>query len=388
MKERSILMFCPQFRPVVGGAERQAEKLAIALAAAGCRVCILTPRLDPDSPDVEEVQGVRIERFPLMDLSRHWPVSGIALINIPFILWQVFRAVRSRLRGIHVLHAHLASLQTEGALLAARLARIPALCKAATADRRSDLGELEKQGAGGRLAAWLIRNTLPCWVATTQAVEQALIRAGIRRERIARIPNGVEVQASRAEGAHSDSARRFLYLGRLSTNTRRDTLTLIRAFERLARTMPNTELALVGKGDLLEATRAQAAACKASERIRIPGFDAPEKWLAWANCFILPSRLEGLSNALLEAMAMGLPCIANDIPPNREVLAEGRAGILVPVGDEERLYQEMLRMATDGDHVVALARRAVNRVRAQYSIGAVAERYIAFYDHLAQGSVS
>lgn len=80
-------MFCPQFRPFVGGAERQAEKLAVVLVAAGCRVKIITPRVDPDSPDREEANGVTIERFPFTDLARRYPVPGIAVLNIPYILW-------------------------------------------------------------------------------------------------------------------------------------------------------------------------------------------------------------------------------------------------------------------------------------------------------------
>ena len=71
-------MFCPQFRPIVGGSERQAEKLAAALVETGCRVTILTPRIDPDSPDMEEANGVIIERFRLPTwradiLYRAWP---------------------------------------------------------------------------------------------------------------------------------------------------------------------------------------------------------------------------------------------------------------------------------------------------------------------------
>src|SRR5262245_33133524 len=139
----SVLMFCPQFRPVVGGAERQAEKLAIALAEAGCQVTILTPRFDPDSPDTEEANGVTIERFPLTDLSRRYPVPGVAVLNIPYIVWQVVRAVRPRLKGADVLHCHIASLQTAGAALAGRMAGVPVFCKAATGDERSDLGKIE-----------------------------------------------------------------------------------------------------------------------------------------------------------------------------------------------------------------------------------------------------
>ena len=135
MASRNILMFCPQFRPLVGGAERQAEKLALALAETGCRVHILTPRIDSESPSYEEKEGVLIERFPLVDLSKRWPIPGIALFNIPIMLWQVVRAVRPHLANADVLHAHIASLQTLGALLAARASGVPAICKAAIASR-------------------------------------------------------------------------------------------------------------------------------------------------------------------------------------------------------------------------------------------------------------
>src|SRR5262245_50273956 len=110
----SVLMFCPQFRPLVGGAERQAEKLAVVLVAAGWRVEMITTCVAPDSPDREETNGVTIERFPLTDLSRWYPVPGVAVLNIPYILWQVARAVWPRLKDMDVLHCHLASLQIAG----------------------------------------------------------------------------------------------------------------------------------------------------------------------------------------------------------------------------------------------------------------------------------
>src|SRR5512142_3228260 len=184
----SILLFCPQFRPVVGGAERQVEKLALALAEAGCRVTILTPRLDPDSPDSERGNGVTIERFPLTDLSRRHPVPGVAVLNIPYIVWQSARAVWPHLKAADVLHCHLASLQTAGAALAGRIAHVPVLCKAVTADHQSELGDIEKSGTSGRLVAWLVRACIQTWVATTADVEAALIRARVDPRQIVRIP--------------------------------------------------------------------------------------------------------------------------------------------------------------------------------------------------------
>ncbi len=383
---RRVLMFCPQFRPVVGGAERQAEKLAQALTAAGCQVTIVTPRIDPDSPAIEECGGVRIERFPLIDLSRRFPLPGIALINIPAILWQVASAVYARVKDHHILHCHIASLQTAGAAIAGHLYGIPVLCKAAMADQHSDLGEIEKAGVSGHLVAWLIRTLIPNWIATTTAVERALVRAGVAPKQITRIPNGVDLSGISAQHTGGRAVRRFLYLGRLATNIQRDTPTLVRAFDRLAKEYADAELALVGGGDLLEETRALANVCKSHERILLPGFDQPEKWLSWTDCFVLPSRREGLSNALLEAMAAGLPCIANDIPPNREVLDDGAAGVLVPVGDEERLLEAMRRMASDASHVFAMQSAALSRVHSQYEIGSVATSYMALYQKLIENS--
>jgi glycosyltransferase involved in cell wall biosynthesis len=381
-------MFCPQFRPVIGGAERQAEKLAIALVAAGCRVTIVTPRIDRGSPEREEHAGVSIVRFPLADLSRHCPLPGVALLNIPYILWQIVRTLRPLLIDANALHCHQGSLVSAGAMLAGRRRGIPTLCKAAMAGNRSDFGEIERNGVSGYLISWLLRRTVETWIATTSAVMDALLRAGVSIERIEQIPNGVTVSSRTAARRVGEVARRFLYLGRLSTTSDRDIPTLIRAFERLHANLPSCELALVGGGDLLDDARGRAAQSTARSAIQLPGFDEPDKWLDWCDCFVLPSRYEGLSNALLEAMAVGRACVANDIPPNREVLASGVAGALVPVGDAERLFQEMLRMATSPGFCAAMGERALMRAKDCYSIDAIAGQYIRLYQRIANRAAS
>jgi glycosyltransferase involved in cell wall biosynthesis len=375
-------MFCPQFRPAVGGAERQAEKLAAALVTLGCRVTILTPRVDPSSPILECINEVRIERFALFDLSRRYRIPGIAFLNIPYIVWQIGRALRAHLKSADVLHCHLASLETTAAALAGRVARVPVLCKAATADRHSDLGEIRRTGLSGLLVSWMARASIQTWVATTRAVEEELIRAGIDARRIARIPNGVELRDDRKMQQRGGRAKAFLYLGRLSASAARDVPTLFKAFDRLATSHPELELAIVGGGELLDETRRLAQKYQAHDRVHLPGFDLPEKWLAWADCFVLPSRREGMSNALLEAMAAGLPCIANDIPANREVLDDGRAGVLVPVADCDALESAMRSMVEDTATARRLAVNAKERVEHWYSMGAVAGKYARLYELL------
>ncbi len=378
-----VLMFCPQFAPIVGGAERQAEKLGKALRKEGVQVSVLTPRIAPGSPTDELLDGLPVHRFSLSDLSVRFPVPGIGLVNAPWIaaqvMWQVWRASK----GAHLVHCHIGSLQTVAAAWAARLRGIPVICKAAMADDRSDLGEAAKSGLIGRLVAWAGCHAFTRWVATTQAVKDALVRAGVSQDRIAVIPNGVELPAMPPRD-HTVAVRRFLYLGRVSTNTERDVPGLIAAFDRLAEKLNDVELAIVGGGDLLEVTRQQAAACRSASRIQVPGPGDAAQWLAWADCFVLPSRREGLSNALLEAMAAGLPCIANDIPPNREVLADGEAGVLVPVGDTERMNAAMKRLALDCRSGEIISRAAWKRVDSDFSIQCVALAYREIYSRLSE----
>lgn len=378
-----VLMFCPQFAPAVGGAERQAEKLSAALLELGVDVQVLTPRLDQTSLALESRAGVEVRRFKLSDLSRLFPgVRGIGVLNAPWIAvqigWQVWRAARS----VDVVHCHIGGLQTVAAAFAARLRGKPVICKAAMADERSDLGEVARTGVTGRIVARLGTRAFTRWVATTRAVKDALCRADVDERRIVVIPNGVDV-VSTVDRQHARPIRRFLYLGRLSTNIERDVPGLIQAFDRLADRMEGVELAIVGGGDLLEQTRAFAAGCRHAQRIQVPGPGVASEWLAWADCFVLPSRREGLSNALLEAMAAGVPCIANDIPPNREVLAEGEAGVLVPVGDIGQLHEEMTSFVMDANRALGFARRARKRVEVYFSIRNVAIAYRHLYHALS-----
>jgi hypothetical protein len=115
-----------------------------------------------------------------------------------------------------------AELQTAGAALAGCMAGVPVLCKVATAGERSDLGKIENTGSSGWLVAWLTRAVIGTWVATTAAVVDALVQAGVKPGRIAQIPNGVELPTGLSTRPFPYGVRHFLYLGRLSANSERD----------------------------------------------------------------------------------------------------------------------------------------------------------------------
>src|SRR5262249_27014575 len=102
------------------------------------------------------------------------------------------------------------------------------------------------------------------------------------------------------------------------------------------------------------------------------GFDA----------FVFPTRYEGMSNALLEAAAAGLPIVASAIPENSVVLEHGKHALLAPAGDAEAFARAMTTIATDTAYGVRLGARAREHARS-FSFEAMVQAHEALYIRLA-----
>ncbi len=107
--------------------------------------------------------------------------------------------------------------------------------------------------------------------------------------------------------------------------------------------------------------------------------DDPLPWFQAADLFVLPSRWEGMSNALLEAMACGLPVIATAAGGNVDVVAHEQTGLLVPPGDPSALARETARMLHDGSLRERLGRAARSHVLAAHDVRSTAEQYAERY---------
>jgi glycosyltransferase involved in cell wall biosynthesis len=382
----SVLMFCPNFRPVVGGAERQAERLATVLATEGCRVRVLTPRHGATSLAFEALNGFEVRRFDFVDLAKKYPkIPMVGVVNLANLVRSMRRAVRAHIDTFDVLHVHLVG--TSGAVAVGVAAEFgyPVVCKVGSSGQGSDFFTAAGNAAVLRWVRGTYRTHVDRWIATSLAVQESIVDAGNASERVVRIPNGVEIPGQ--SRCYRDAAgKRFLYVGRVSRETHRDFETLVSAFGRLATSVGDVELALVGKGNQVELLRQAVTQAGLGDRVHFPGECRPDEWYAWADCFVLPSRREGMSNALLEAMAAGLPCIANDIPPNREVLDHGRAGFLVPVGDLEALLAVMRRIEREQGLAECYGALAFERAKTQYSIDSVGMRHIELYKDVVQRS--
>ena len=217
---------------------------------------------------------------------------------------------------------------------------------------------------GGVVAAVAAAQRTVC----TSAAERDELRALLPRrlhERLAVVHNGIALPlqdpaaraAARVALGLGEGDVAGLYLGELEE--RKDPLTVVRAAGRAG---PPFVLLVAGAGPLEPEVCAAAGAA-----VRVLGFrDDPEALLAAADVFVMPSRREGLSFAVLEAMGHGLAMVVSDGAGNPE--AVGDAGLVLPYGDEGAFARAFAELAADGARRAALGRRARERVAERFTV--------------------
>lgn len=233
------------------------------------------------------------------------------------------------------------------------------------------------------------------YVALSGHIERYLNeRVGIAPNRIERICNGVDCTRFRP-----DSRRRkeFPYgpfrdadlvilgtIGRLEPI--KDQVNLARAFVMMLQRHPSAarflRLAVVGAGSLRPAIEQVLAAGGASELAWLPGerSDVAEV-LPGFDIFVLPSRAEGISNTILEAMACGVPVVATGVGGNSELVSAGETGELVPSANPPALAEAIWRLAADPALRARMGAAALTRTLAQFSLDEMVRRYALLYEH-------
>jgi glycosyltransferase involved in cell wall biosynthesis len=133
---------------------------------------------------------------------------------------------------------------------------------------------------------------------------------------------------------------------------------LIPAFRDVLREGLDLNLLILGEGPERSGLESQARALGIADRVFLPGFEAnPYPYFKHAKMFVLSSRYEGLAMVLLEALALGAPVVAMDCPSGpRELLENGRFGVLVPLGDRTALAGAIREVASSPEHEAQLRR--------------------------------
>jgi glycosyltransferase involved in cell wall biosynthesis len=239
-----------------------------------------------------------------------------------------------------------------------------------------------------RIAAPLLRK-VDAVVATTRETRAEAVAFGIPVSRVHVLGNGVNAHAFRP---HPDEERARLrseigidasgmmaFVGRLSSEKNPDGL--LRCWKLAFPRLPTGwKLVLVGEGPMRDRLGSCVDTEGLSASVVFAGFQTNvEAWMAAADIFVLASHNEGLSIAMLEAMASGLPIVSTRVSGSIETLEETGAGLVVDVGQMDQLADALVRLAADPTlrKQMGLAGRAV--IVKRYSIESVSARHERLY---------
>jgi GalNAc-alpha-(1->4)-GalNAc-alpha-(1->3)-diNAcBac-PP-undecaprenol alpha-1,4-N-acetyl-D-galactosaminyltransferase len=217
----------------------------------------------------------------------------------------------------------------------------------------------------------------------TQAVAVKYVASGWSLKHLRVIPNPVPEKMLniqyRASGA---TTKLLLGVGRL--HEQKQFHILIKVFANLAQRHANWSLRIVGKGGLRTVLQQQITDLGLEARIELAGQSAAiDEELAKADIFVLTSKNEGFPNALLEAMAVGLPCVSFDCPSGpREMSMDGQAALLVPLNDEHALELALERLMLDADLRQTLGNRARSSVIERFSLDKILEQWDLLFQEL------
>jgi glycosyltransferase involved in cell wall biosynthesis len=307
-----------------GGAESQLRTIARELRRLGHRVAILTPRLSyGPQTTAERCYGLPVGRVAYPRV----PMLGAGVMCARLALFLLGHGRRYDAWHVHIGHHFGAVACIVGALLGK-----PVVLKI------SGWWELEQgvmaphRGFLGKLArSWLKQASTVQAISTRIARE--LERQGFSSRRILVLPNAVDTSRFRAHRIRpAGAAFTAVFVGRLVPE--KELVTLLDAWALAFKDRANTRLVLVGDGPLAKPLGEQAERLGIAAQLTFLGHrDRVEDVLAEADVGLLPSRIEGLSNALLEFMAAGLPAIASRVSGSEDFVVPGRNGWLFPVSD-------------------------------------------------------
>jgi glycosyltransferase involved in cell wall biosynthesis len=226
-------------------------------------------------------------------------------------------------------------------------------------------------------------------VAVSPAVAEVTRREhGLPPDRLVTIENGVDVEAWKPEGQPRAEARRELGLcedevavgviGHLSPV--KGHADFLQAAARVSAQAPRTRFVLVGDGPLRAALEALATSLGLGTRVVFAGTRADmPRVLSALDVVAVPSHSEGMSNALLEAMAMALPVVATRVGGNPNVVCDGVTGRLVAPRDPSALARVLLDLVADPAARQSLGRAARRHVAENLSLSGMVRRYEELY---------
>lgn len=292
--------------------------------------------------------------------------------------WRLGKMARRRGALVHTHTSHAHSIALWGSVLGGRFPLV--------VSRRVDF-PIGPSGAGSRK---YLTDRVEAFLAISSGVEAALAAGGVPREKIRRVPSGIDLRRfdevtpdpswKASMGVPADAP----LLGNVAALApHKDQATLLDAFARYRAKGGRGHLVILGEGELRPALERRVRELDLTAMVHLPGFvDDVLSRMASLDVFVLSSYLEGLGTAILDALALGLPVVATAVGGVPDAIEDGRTGLLVPPRDPAALASAMLSLDADGALRQQLARAGREAVRS-FDVRITIERTVEAYRELA-----
>lgn len=367
-------------------------RYAQELANIGTDIEIIAPD-DPASLSLSE--NFSLIRFPYF-FPRSWQTlaygSGImnkrsvlSWVQLPFLLINFFLAALRSTRKTQLVHAFW-SASGVIALAVRSFKSRPVVITLWGSDKL--IAQIPI------LSKLMIRilNTADAIVCEDNNIKSILVTRGLDSKKITLIRNGIDLQsfqsgnpieAKRSLGLQDDQPI-MLSIG--SLNKTKNHALLINTFAELAASKNSWHLYIIGEGEEQQSLEKQIIDLKLEQKTTLLGLldhNSISKWLKAADIFVLPSQSEGTPNALLEAMASGLPVIASKVGGIPELINDNTEGLLFESGSKDDLKEKLNRLIQDKQLQKTLAKNAQQKITTHYgSWRNQAEKLLALYEQL------
>jgi len=370
MKPR-IMMILHQFNPRPNNVGLQAERLGGKLVGLNHSVQALTRRTDLYSLPRETIRGITVHR-------RDFPLA----VEVTAVGSSLFRFLVRQRKTYDILHSHQAFGHAVVAALVGIWLRKKTVLKISCSGDYGDLN-LFKSMSGFESGLRILRKT-DAVIAVSSAIERELVTYGFPPEKIRRIPNGVDIHHFHRRRPLPDNKKiRFVFAGRRTP--RKGVDTAIEAVKILVEQGFGDRMELYLFGDSIPDHDYEKMSREMGLEKQVI-FHSTHAHMTEvyddANALLLPSRAEGLSNALLEAMAYELPIIATRVSGSADLIEHDQNGLLIEPDSPTDLADAMKVVITDRRRVERMGLAARDRVKGECSLNTIAGRYAALYEEL------
>lgn len=376
-------MVTERYIPIWGGAENQLRQLIPHLVQHGVEVEVVTRRWHEWMPSKDVVDTVVVRRLGV-------PGTG-TLSTIFFIVSLLFHLLFAA-RKVQVFHSHGAVKIGALCALAARITRKKNIAKIASAGRISQLAG----STVGRLVIQLFLQSDGI-ICMTDEIERELQEISSNQDKLLRVCNAVDCnrfsprpgvcrQEFLRQHSLKDTSILVVFCSRLVYGKGLDIL--LTAWPEVLKSHPSTYLIVVGSGndqqDSIEMAMKQKVVAEAIDNVFFLGeTEEPEKYLGIADIFVFPSRREGFPNALMEALATGLPAVASRIGGVVPLIEEGKSGLLFESENSRDLADKIKCLAGNDRLRQIIGENAREAMRDKYSFKKIASEYATLYHTIA-----